>query len=211
MYINITCAEIQTPVGFLYVVLPVIMNHTSNPDCEQSWFSMDRHLIADPSDHQILVDPAISVSSDRLVTSRCVNLIHQIICDSADGFHFSHEIKFRVRNETAVTPNPGDLNTVTPDLQPSDQLRRRWGIPIIALALSLLMTISLIYVRRIVISRSGQKSEHLCDTRNYSESRYPEVDDQMMFGSDPPEHTVYYKKRNHGAGVQKKLRLDATK
>ncbi|RXN31863.1 hypothetical protein ROHU_004739 [Labeo rohita] len=37
--INITCAEIQTPVGFLYVILPVLINQTNNPDCEQSWFS----------------------------------------------------------------------------------------------------------------------------------------------------------------------------
>ncbi|KAL1279293.1 hypothetical protein QQF64_025966 [Cirrhinus molitorella] len=102
--INITCAEIQTPVGFVYVVLPVIMNHTNNPDCEQSWHLEDGSLIVDPSDPQRLIDPVISVSSDRLVTSLCVNLNYQIICDSADG-SFSHEIKFRVRNETAVTPN----------------------------------------------------------------------------------------------------------
>ncbi len=33
---------------------------------------------------QTLMDSVVSVSSDRLVTSRCVNLIHEIICDS-DG------------------------------------------------------------------------------------------------------------------------------
>ncbi len=41
--------------------------------------------MAEPSDPQKLIDPVVSVSSDRLVTSRCVNLIHEIICDSADG------------------------------------------------------------------------------------------------------------------------------
>ncbi len=34
---------------------------------------------------QTLKDPVVSVSSDRLVTSLCENLIHEIICDSADG------------------------------------------------------------------------------------------------------------------------------
>ncbi|RXN34878.1 hypothetical protein ROHU_014656 [Labeo rohita] len=55
--INITCAEIQTPVGFLYVILPVLINQTNNPDCEQSWLSES---------------------------------------------HYSHEIMFRVMNETNV-------------------------------------------------------------------------------------------------------------
>ncbi|RXN34879.1 hypothetical protein ROHU_014657 [Labeo rohita] len=93
--INITCAEIQTPVGFLYVILPVIINQTNNPDCEQSWLSEDGRVIADPSDPQILTDPATAVKSDRLFTSYCVNLKHEIICDSTDGSHYSHEIMFR--------------------------------------------------------------------------------------------------------------------
>ncbi|KAL1279295.1 hypothetical protein QQF64_025968 [Cirrhinus molitorella] len=110
--VNITCAEIQTAVGFVYVILPVIMNHTNNPDCEQSWCLEDWHLVADPSDPQRLIDPVISVSSDRVVTSLCVNLNYQIICDSADESHFSHEIKFRVRNEPAVTPNSGEFQLI---------------------------------------------------------------------------------------------------
>ncbi|KAK2917119.1 hypothetical protein Q8A67_001493 [Cirrhinus molitorella] len=96
--ISVSCAEIQTVVGFVYVILPVILNHTNNPDCEQSWFSEDGSLIADPSDPQRLIDPVISVSSDHLVTSRCVNLNHEIICDSADGFRY--QTIFRVFNGT---------------------------------------------------------------------------------------------------------------
>ncbi len=34
-----SCAEIQTPAGFLYVILPVILNQADNPDCDQSWLS----------------------------------------------------------------------------------------------------------------------------------------------------------------------------
>ncbi|RXN34877.1 hypothetical protein ROHU_014655 [Labeo rohita] len=41
--INATCAEIQTPVGFLYVILPAILNHTNNPDCDQSWYLQLKH------------------------------------------------------------------------------------------------------------------------------------------------------------------------
>ncbi len=41
-------------------------------------------MIADPSDPLRLINPVISVSSDHLVTSHCVNLNHEIICDS-DG------------------------------------------------------------------------------------------------------------------------------
>ncbi|KAF4116576.1 hypothetical protein G5714_004065 [Onychostoma macrolepis] len=103
--INVSCAEIQTSAGFLYVILPVLLNHTNNPDCEQSWLSEDKRLIADPVNPQGLIAPVISVSSDRLVTSHCVNLNHEIICDSADRSHFSHVTAFRVRNQTAATPN----------------------------------------------------------------------------------------------------------
>ncbi|KAF4116559.1 hypothetical protein G5714_004048 [Onychostoma macrolepis] len=103
--INVTCAEIQTPAGFVYVILPVLLNHTNNPDCEQSWYLQDGRLIADPANPQALIDPVISVSSDRLVTSHCVNLNHEIICDSPDGLHFSRVTAFRAKNETAATPN----------------------------------------------------------------------------------------------------------
>ncbi|KAL1279282.1 hypothetical protein QQF64_025955 [Cirrhinus molitorella] len=141
--ISVSCAEIQTAVGFVYLILPVILNQTNNPDCEQSWFSEDG-LIADPSDPQRLSDPVISVSSDRLVTSRCVNLNHQIICDSADGSHFSYEIMFRVRNETAVTPNSDDLNEVT--LQHSDQWLWIWAVILIVILLLLIIIIIIIII-----------------------------------------------------------------
>ncbi|RXN31862.1 hypothetical protein ROHU_004738 [Labeo rohita] len=102
--INITCGEIQSSVGFLYVILPVLLNHTNNPDCEQSWYLQDGRLIADPSEPQTLSDPATAVKSDRLVTSHCVNLKYEIICDSTET-PVSHVTAYRVRNETAVTPN----------------------------------------------------------------------------------------------------------
>ncbi|RXN34875.1 hypothetical protein ROHU_014653 [Labeo rohita] len=43
--VNVTCGEIQTPVGFLYVILPAILNHTNNPDCDQSWYLQLKHEI----------------------------------------------------------------------------------------------------------------------------------------------------------------------
>ncbi|RXN16544.1 hypothetical protein ROHU_008309 [Labeo rohita] len=100
--INITCAEIQTPVGFLYVILPVLLNHTNNPDCEQSWY----------------LQP-----------------------------HFSHVTAFRVRNQTAVTPNSDDLNEVSPDLQHSDQL---WWISALLIVVFLLGLICFLLRRRIL-------------------------------------------------------------
>ncbi|KAL1279396.1 hypothetical protein QQF64_026069 [Cirrhinus molitorella] len=94
-------------------------------DCEPLWFSQDNRLLADPAT-QKLMDPVISVSSDRLLTSRCVDeLRHQIHCDTSA---FTLDTIFRVRNETAVTPNSDDLNEVTPDLQRSDQL---WWISVL--------------------------------------------------------------------------------
>ncbi|KAL0199413.1 hypothetical protein M9458_007953, partial [Cirrhinus mrigala] len=63
----------------------IYLNQTLNPDCEKSWYLQDGRVIADPSDPQTLIDPATAVKSDRLFTSRCVNLNHEIICDSTDG------------------------------------------------------------------------------------------------------------------------------
>ncbi|RXN32340.1 hypothetical protein ROHU_016240 [Labeo rohita] len=83
--INITCAEIQTPVGFLYVILPVLINQTNNPDCEQSWFSES----------------------------------------------YSHEIMFRVMNETNI-----DGPTQTPE---SNQLLWIFALVIIVLLIMFLI------------------------------------------------------------------------
>ncbi|KAL1279287.1 hypothetical protein QQF64_025960 [Cirrhinus molitorella] len=103
--VTVTCGEIQTDGGFEFKLPSDLLNQTLSVDCEQSWYLQDGHLIADPSDPQTLIDPVMTVKSDRLVTSYCVNLKHEIICDSTDGLHFSREIMFRVRNETAATPN----------------------------------------------------------------------------------------------------------
>ncbi|KAF4116561.1 hypothetical protein G5714_004050 [Onychostoma macrolepis] len=97
--INVSCVEIQSPAGFLYVILSVLLNQTNNPDCEQSWYSQDGLMIADPSEPQTLIDPVISVSSDRLVTSRCVNLSHEIICDSS-GFRLDTIFRGERNSET---------------------------------------------------------------------------------------------------------------
>ncbi|RXN31861.1 hypothetical protein ROHU_004737 [Labeo rohita] len=97
--INMTCGEIQTDGRFKYRLHPDLLNHTNNPDCDQSWYSQDGRLIADPSDPQKLIDPVISVSSDRLVTSYCVDeLHHEIICHS-DGLRY--DTTFRAFNDSS--------------------------------------------------------------------------------------------------------------
>ncbi|KTG05825.1 hypothetical protein cypCar_00042380, partial [Cyprinus carpio] len=103
--VNVTCAEIQIRDGFEFRVPADRFTLFHQSDCEPLWYSQDDRLIADPSDPQTLIDPVISVSSDRLVTSHCVNeLRHEIRCD-ASGFRL--DTIFRVRNETAATPNSG--------------------------------------------------------------------------------------------------------
>ncbi|KAL1250670.1 hypothetical protein QQF64_018466 [Cirrhinus molitorella] len=94
--INVTCAEIQSAVGFLYVIQSFILNQSLSADCEQSWYSQqDRRLIADPSNPQTLIDPATSVIIGISQYFSCVSLNHEIICNSADGSHFSHVTRFR--------------------------------------------------------------------------------------------------------------------
>ncbi|XP_048055735.1 uncharacterized protein LOC125273938 [Megalobrama amblycephala] len=117
--ISVSCGEIQTAGGFEYRLQSNLLNRTLNGDCEQSWYSEDGRLLADPSYPHTLMYPATSVSSDRLVTSHCVKLNHEIICDETK---LRLDIMFRVRNETAVTPNSDVLDEVTPSLQLSDQL-----------------------------------------------------------------------------------------
>ncbi|KAK2917130.1 hypothetical protein Q8A67_001504 [Cirrhinus molitorella] len=132
------------------------MNYTNNPECEQSWCLENGTLIVDPSDPQRLIDLGISVSSDRLVTSLCVNLNYQIICHSADGLHFSREIMFRVRNETTVTPNSDDPNEVTPDLQRSDQW---WWISALPIVIFLVL-ISFLLRKRIFRCFQREDCQH---------------------------------------------------
>ncbi|KAF4116551.1 hypothetical protein G5714_004040 [Onychostoma macrolepis] len=97
--ITVSCSEINTPAGFVYVILPVLLNQTDNPDCDQSWYSQDKRLIADPSDPQKLIAHVISVSSDRLVTSHCVNeLHHEIICHSDGRLMTPSEDRLNLQN-----------------------------------------------------------------------------------------------------------------
>ncbi|ROL49264.1 hypothetical protein DPX16_0501 [Anabarilius grahami] len=82
--INVTCAEIQTADGFEFKLPSDLLKQTLNGDCEQSWNLKDGRLLADPSDPHRLLDPATSVSSDRLTMSQCVDeLHHEIICDAS--------------------------------------------------------------------------------------------------------------------------------
>ncbi|XP_050960302.1 uncharacterized protein LOC127161613 isoform X2 [Labeo rohita] len=166
--ISVTCGEIQTDGGFEFNLPSDSLNQTLNPDCEQSWHSEDGRLIAVPSDPQRMIDPVISVSSDRLITSHCVNLKHEIICDST-GSPFSREIMFRVRNETAVTPN-------------SDQ-----SLLILAVFLIVILII-------ILICFLWRKKKLGCFLnvfrRDDSENRNPETGVQMQLRSDddPDNH-----------------------
>ncbi|KAF4116565.1 hypothetical protein G5714_004054 [Onychostoma macrolepis] len=159
--INVTCGEIQTPVGFLYVIQSVILNQTLCVDSDQSWYLQDGLKIADPSEPQTLIAPVISVSSDRLVTSHCVNeLHHEIICDSSDRSHSRRETIFRARNQTAATPNSDVLNEVTPDLQLPDQW---WWISALIVIVLLVLICFLLRKR---IFRCFQKEEQFirqCD------------------------------------------------
>ncbi|CAM4271402.1 unnamed protein product [Leuciscus chuanchicus] len=160
--LNKTCAEIQTDGGFEYRLQSNILNLTNIPDCDQSWYSEDGRVIADPSDPEKLMDPVISVSSDRLVTSRCVEeLHHEIQCHSSG---FSMETLFRVRNETAATPN-SDVNEVTPSLQISDQL---WWL----FALFIFI-IFICFILRKRIFRCFQR--FLCQTDDDSDNRCQRV------------------------------------
>ncbi|KAF4116531.1 hypothetical protein G5714_004020 [Onychostoma macrolepis] len=101
--VNVTCSEIQITDGFEFRVPADRFTHFHQSDCELLWYSQDDRLIADPSDPQKLIAPVISVSSDRLVTSHCVDeLHHEIRCDTS---RFRLDTIFRARNETAATPN----------------------------------------------------------------------------------------------------------
>ncbi|XP_051745513.1 uncharacterized protein LOC127510045 [Ctenopharyngodon idella] len=180
--ITVTCGDIQTSLGFLYVVSSVVFNQTLNPDCEQSWYSEDEFKIADPSVPETLIDPVISVSSDRLVTSRCVNLNHEIICDSVKSIHYSHVTMFRVRNETATTPDV--LDDVTLSLQHSDQFWWLFALFIIVIIIFIILMCFMLRKRIFRCFPKAAPSVHQC---NDSGNRDPETDVQIKVRSDAPD------------------------
>ncbi|KAL0199275.1 hypothetical protein M9458_007815, partial [Cirrhinus mrigala] len=100
--VNVTCSEIQISDGFEFRVpadrfthfhhvflssnTTIIHHQTHN----NALFDQDGRLIALPENPHRLIDPVISVSSDRLVTSRCVDeLRHEIRCDTSGVNDFS--------------------------------------------------------------------------------------------------------------------------
>ncbi|RXN15817.1 hypothetical protein ROHU_008640 [Labeo rohita] len=157
--VNVTCAEIQITDGFEFRIPADRFTLFHQSDCEQLWYSQDDHLIADPVNPQALIDPVISVSSDRLVTSHCVKL----------------DTIFRVRNETAATPNPEVLNEVTPDLQHSDQW---WWISALIVVFLLVLICFLLRKRIIRCFQSEEQFISQCDA--------PHNRDLVTVGSDDP-------------------------
>lgn len=96
--ISKVCADIQTECGYEYRVREDLLELIHNPDCDQSWFTKDGRLLADPSDPHKRMPPAVSVRPEQLCTSFCVEEIHhEIDC------HYSrlkHQTLFRVFNVT---------------------------------------------------------------------------------------------------------------
>ncbi|XP_039522084.1 uncharacterized protein LOC120475449 [Pimephales promelas] len=173
--ITVTCGDIHTSLGFLYVVSFAVVSQSLD-DCEQSWFSEYGLKIADPSVPETLIDPVISVSTDRLVTSRCVNLNHEIICDSAKSLHYSHVSMFRVRNETAATPDVP--NEVTPSLLLSEY----WWLFII---IFIILFIGFMLCKR-TFRCFPKVAQSVCQ-RNDSENGDLESGDQTKVRSDAPD------------------------
>ncbi|XP_067218409.1 uncharacterized protein [Chanodichthys erythropterus] len=169
--ISVSCGEIESAVGFVFVILPVILNQTLNdPDCEQSWYTEDGHLLADPSDPHKLMYPVTSVSSDRLVTSYCVDeLHHEIQCHSKG---ITHETMFRMRNETAATPNSDVLDEVTLSLQLSDQL---WWISV--LLIFFLLAFLCFTLRKKIFRYFSKAVPSVCSDLD---KRDPESDETLM-------------------------------
>ncbi|KAK2917168.1 hypothetical protein Q8A67_001542 [Cirrhinus molitorella] len=157
--VNVTCAEIQISDGFEYRVNADRFTLLQQFGCEPLWFSQDNRLLADPAT-QKLMDPVISVSSDRLLTSRCVDeLRHQIHCDTSA---FTLDTIFRVRNET-------ETNSVTPDLQ--DQL---WWISV------LIFIFLLVLICFLLRKRISSCFQFIC------QRKAPDNRDLEMLGSDHP-------------------------
>ncbi|RXN32346.1 hypothetical protein ROHU_016246 [Labeo rohita] len=134
--INMTCGEIESAGGFEHRVHADLLNHTNNPDCDQSWYSQDGRLIADPSDPQKLIDPVISVSSDRLVTSYCVDeLHHEIICHSDE---LRYDTTFRAFNDS-----------ISGSTQTAESNHFWWLLAVFIIALLIIILICLMKRKRI--------------------------------------------------------------
>ncbi|XP_067236833.1 uncharacterized protein [Chanodichthys erythropterus] len=171
--INKTCGEIQTEEGFEYRLLSNILNQTSD-DCEQSWYSKDGRLLADPSDPHKLMYPVTSVKSDRLVTSYCVDeLHHEIQC------HFkriTHETVFRVFNDTDSSSG----STQTPD---SHQF---WWISALFFIMIVLLLLICFMLRKRIFSCVSRAVTRIFQHSD-SENRDPEAGVQMNLRSDAPD------------------------
>ncbi|XP_051741933.1 uncharacterized protein LOC127508204 isoform X2 [Ctenopharyngodon idella] len=175
-----TCGEIQTDDGFEYRLQA--LNQTLSGDCEHSWYSEDGRLLADPSNPHRLMYPVTSVSSDRLVTSYCVDeLRYEIQCHSK---RITHETMFRVFNDT----NSSGGSTQTPD---SHQLNLHfvacidqfWWISALLIIMVVLLLLICFMLRKRIF-RCYLKAETSDIQRNDSEIRDPESAVQKKLRSD---------------------------
>ncbi|XP_077098184.1 uncharacterized protein LOC143749644 [Siphateles boraxobius] len=175
--ISVFCGEIKTDEEFVFKLPSDLLNRTLNGDCEQSWLAEDGRLIAHPSDPETLSYPGISVLSDRLITSRCVNLNHEIICDTP-GSHHSHKTMFRVWNtlqNTTVTTNSDVLNEVNLSLEISDQL---WWLCV--LFIFIIIIIICFILRKRIFRCFQREARPTCQTDDETDNR------DLKVGSDDP-------------------------
>ncbi|CAM4271952.1 unnamed protein product [Leuciscus chuanchicus] len=136
--ISVCCGEIESAVGFVCVILHVILNHTLNED----------------------------FSSDRLVTSRCVNVLHEILCD-ASGSHHSLKTMFRDIYKTNY------ISCLTTTETPESL----WWL----FALFIFIIFILIcFMLRKRIFMYFPKAETIIFQRNDPENRDPESDDDSL-------------------------------
>ncbi|RXN38612.1 hypothetical protein ROHU_000963 [Labeo rohita] len=142
-------SEIQTDSGFEFNLPSDSLNQTLNPDCEQSWY-LQSHFsreIMFRVRNQTAVTPNSEIQTDSgfefNLPSDSLNQTLNPDCEQSWYLqsHFSREIMFRVRNQTAVTPNSDDLNEAS--LQHSDLL---WWF--LAVSLIVLLVLMCFFLRK---------------------------------------------------------------
>ncbi|RXN32344.1 hypothetical protein ROHU_016244 [Labeo rohita] len=190
--ITVTCGEIQTDGGFEFKLPSDSLNQTLNPDCEQSWY-LQSHFsreIMFRVRNQTAATPNSDVVNEASLQHSGYRRWQHSGGDPEESWesmsydlkaHFSHVTAYRVRNQTAVTPN-SDLQQVTPDLQHSDHFW--WLLAVFIIALLIIILICLMKRKRIF--RCFQRLIFQRDDDD-SENRDPEAAVQMKLRSDAPD------------------------
>ncbi|XP_066529987.1 uncharacterized protein [Hoplias malabaricus] len=144
---TLNCEEICSD-GCSYPVPAEPLRYQKDKDCEQEWFTKDRHFLIDSgpsSPNKTLPSLVLAVSQDSLTTKYCITGLEYKMTCHGTGFQF--QIVYLAINNTSTPPsNYVGNQTILGNIR-SSQDHRLWSLLVIPVLIIIIIIIYHFYIK----------------------------------------------------------------